>query len=53
MVCIQLNFRLTMFCDPYLPSVTKRAELATLQTAAIFTFLKVNGSPQNMDRSHL
>ena len=53
MECIQLNYRLTMFGDPYLPSVTKRAKLATLQTAALLTFLEVNGSQQNMDRSHL
>jgi len=53
MAGIQLNTRLTMFCDPYMSSFTKRAELATLQTAALFTFLEVNGSPQNIDRSYL
>ena len=53
MVYIQLNSRLTIFCDPYLSSFTKRAELATLQTAALFTFIEVNGSPQNIERAYL
>ena len=53
MAGIQLNSRLTMFCDQYMSSFTKRAELTTLQAAALFTLLEVNGSPQNIDRSHL
>jgi len=53
MAGIQLNTRLTMFCDPYMSSFTKKTELATLQTAALLTFLEVNGSPQNIDRSYL
>ena len=43
----QLHPRLTLFCDPCLTSVTKRAELASLRTTALFTFLELNGSPQN------
>ena len=53
MLCIQLNSRLTMFCDPCLTSFTKRAELTSLQTAALYTFLEVNGFPQNICRPHL
>jgi len=34
----QLNHRLTMFCNPWLTSFTKRADRATHQKAAFFTF---------------